>query len=80
MIGFRRHHPWLVDGVLEIELVEKARLVVRSRARHGQEALTLALNLGSTSMPLNDAAEVLEAQPAPPGTAAPPHGWVVTAG
>ena len=80
MIGLRRRHPWLVDGVITIELVDKARLVVRSRARHGQESLALALNLGNTPLVLGDAAEVLEAQPAVAGGAVAPHGWAVFAG
>ena len=80
MIGLRRRHPWLVDGVITIELVDKARLVVRSRARHGQESLALALNLASTPLVLGDAAEALEAQPAIAGGAVAPHGWSVVAG
>ncbi len=79
MIGLRRRHPWLVDGVLPIELVEKARLIVRSRARLGEESLTLALNPEATPLMLSNAAEMLEAQPALAG-AVPPHGWAVTAG
>ena len=80
MIGLRRRHPWLVDGVVTIEQVDKARLVLRSRARHGQESLALALNLGSTPLMLGDAAEVLEAQPAVAGGAVAPHGWALVAG
>jgi cyclomaltodextrinase / maltogenic alpha-amylase / neopullulanase len=80
MIGLRRRHPWLVDGVLQIELVDKAHLIVRSQARRGHESLTLALNLGSAPLLLSDAAEVLEAQPAVVGGAVPPHGWAVVGG
>ena len=47
MIGLRRRHPWLVDGVIEIELVDNARLVVQSWARNGEKALALTLNLAS---------------------------------
>ena len=72
MIGLRRRHSWLVDGVVKIELVDKARLVLRSRARHGPESLTLALNLGSTPLVLGDTPEVLEAQPAVAGGAVAP--------
>jgi cyclomaltodextrinase / maltogenic alpha-amylase / neopullulanase len=77
MIGLRRRHPWLVDGVTKIELVDKARLVVRSRARHGQDSLTLALNLASEPLVLANVVEVLEAQPAVVGGAVAPHGWAV---
>ncbi len=80
MIGLRRRHPWLVDGVITVELVDKAHLVVRSRARHGQEFLTLALNLGRTPLELGDAVEVLEAQPAVADGAVAPHGWALVAG
>jgi glycosidase len=81
MIGLRRRHSWLVDGVLKIELVDKARLVVRSRARHGPESLSLALNLGSTPLVLGDPAQqVLEGHPAVAGGAVAPHGWAVVAG
>jgi len=79
MIGLRRRHPWLVDGAIEIELVDNARLVVRSRARHGEESLVLALNLASEPLVLANAAEVLEAQPAVAGGAVAPHGWAVVA-
>ena len=79
MIGLRRRHSWLVDAVITIELVDRARLVVRSRARHGQESLALALNLGSAPLVLGDAADVLEAQPAVAGGAVAPHGWAVVA-
>jgi glycosidase len=80
MIGLRRRHPWLVDGVIEIELADKARLVVRSRARHGVESLTLALNLAGEPLVLTDVVEVLEAQPAGSGGTVAPHGWAVVAG
>lgn len=42
MIGLRRRHPWLVDAVVETEQVDNARLVARSRARHGGQSLVLA--------------------------------------
>jgi glycosidase len=79
IIGLRRRNPWLVDGAIEIELVDNARLVVRSRARHGQDSLTLALNLASEPLVLANAGEVLEAQPAVAGGAVAPHGWAVVA-
>jgi hypothetical protein len=79
MIGFRRRHPWLVDGVIEIELVHKVRIVVRSRARQGEEALALALNLASEPFVLADDGEVLEAQPAAARGTVAPHGWAVVA-
>jgi cyclomaltodextrinase len=77
IIGLRRRHPWLVDGVIEIELVDSARLVLRSRARKGENSLILALNLASEPLVLASAAEVLEAQPAVAGGAVAPHGWAV---
>ena len=80
MIGLRRRHPWLVDAIIETEQVENARVVIRSRARHGEETLALALNLADVSLPLPDGAGVLEAEPAVAGGAIPPHGWAVVAG
>jgi cyclomaltodextrinase len=80
MIGLRRRHPWLVDGVIEIERVDNARLVVRSRARKGEDFLVLALNLSSEPLVLTDRANVLEAQPAVASGAVAPHGWAVVAG
>jgi cyclomaltodextrinase len=80
IIGLRRRHPWLVDGVIEIELVDNARLVVRSQARQGDDSLTLALNLASEPLVLANPVEVLEAQPTVAREAVAPHGWAVVAG
>ena len=80
MIGLRRRHPWLVDAVIETEQVDNAHVVVRARARHGEQSLALALNLAGEPFALADSAEVLEAEPAVAGGAVAPHGWAVVAG
>ena len=59
--------------------MENARLVVRSRARHGDESLALALNLTGKPFALADGAEVLEAEPALAEGAVAPHGWAIIA-
>ena len=79
-MGLRRRHPWLVDAVVSTEQVENARLVVRSRARHGDDSLTLALNLTNKPFALAAGAEVLEAEPALVKGAVAPHGWAIVAG
>ncbi|HWI01674.1 MAG TPA: alpha-amylase family glycosyl hydrolase [Propionibacteriaceae bacterium] len=80
MLGLRRRNPWLVDGVIEIEMVDKARLVLRSRARRGEESLVLALNLASEPLVLPKAARALEAEPAFADGAVAAHGWAVVVG
>ncbi|HSU35985.1 MAG TPA: alpha-amylase family glycosyl hydrolase [Propionibacteriaceae bacterium] len=77
MIGLRRRHPWLVDAVIETDQVAHAHIVVRSHARHGDESLTLALNLASKPFALARGAKVLEAEPAVSDGAVAPHGWAV---
>ena len=77
MIGLRRRHPWLVDAVIETEQVAHAHVVVRSHARHGDESLSLALNLASKPFALADGVTVLEAEPAVVKGAVAPHGWAV---
>jgi glycosidase len=79
-IGLRRRHPWLVDAVVTTEQVEDARLVVRSRSRHGDDSLTLALNLSNKPFPLPGGAPILEAEPAVVRRAVAPHGWAIVAG
>lgn len=80
LIGLRRRHPWLVDAVIGTEQVAYARIVVRSRARHGDESLLLALNLADEPLPLPAGGQVLEAGPAQPDGAVPPHGWAFLTG
>jgi glycosidase len=80
MIGIRRRHPWLVDAVIETERVANAHIVVRSRARHGAESLTLALNLADEPLALAAGGQVLEAEPASTGATVAPHGWAIVAG
>jgi cyclomaltodextrinase len=77
VIGLRRRHPWLVDAAITTEQVDAAHLVVRSRARHSDDALALALNLTDAPFALPSGAEVLEAEPASTDGAVAPHGWVV---
>ena len=62
------------------EQVENARLVVRSRSRHGDDSLTLALNLSNKPFPLPAGARILEAEPAVVRRAVAPHGWAIVAG
>ena len=80
VIGLRRRHPWLVDAVIETEHVDNARLLIRARARHGEQSLALALNLTGEPFALADSADVLEAEPAVANGAVAPHGWAVVAG
>jgi cyclomaltodextrinase len=80
MIGLRRRNPWLVDAMIETEQVDTARLVIRARARHGEQSLALALNLAGDPFALADGANVLEAEPNVAGGAVAPHGWAVVAG
>ena len=80
MIGLRRRNPWLVDAVIETQQVENASLVIRARARHGEQSLALALNLAGEPLALPDSVEVLEAEPAVAGGSVAPHGWAVIAG
>ena len=79
MIGLRRRNPWLVDAMIETEQVDNARIVIRARARHGEQSLALALNLTDNHLPLADSAEVLEAEPDVADGAVAPHGWAVVA-
>jgi glycosidase len=80
MMGLRRRHPWLVDAAVETEEVDRAWLVVRSRARDRAESLALALNLTSEPVGLADSVQVIEAEPAQAGRAVAPHGWAVFTG
>jgi glycosidase len=80
MIGLRRRNPWLVDAMIEIEQVDNARIVIRSRARRGEHSLALALNLTGEPFALTDSAEVLEAEPELGDGVVAPHGWAVVAG
>ena len=81
-IGLRRRHPWLVDARIDLVEVEEARVVVRARARHGEDSLNLALNLTDDPMPLPAGSRVLasvqEAEPATDHPVVAPHGWAVT--
>ena len=80
VIGLRRRNPWLVDAMIEIEQVDNARIILRARARRGEQSLALALNLSGEPLALADSAEVLEAEPAVADGAVAPHGWAVVAG
>jgi len=80
MIGLRRRHPWLVDAAIRTEQVDNARLLVRSRARHGGESLALAMNLADEPFEIARGVEVLEAEPAVGRGTVAPHGWAVIAG
>jgi hypothetical protein len=65
--------------MIQTEQVENARLVIRARARHGEQSLALALNLTGEPLALADSAEVLEAEPDVADRAVAPHGWAVVA-
>ena len=80
MIGLRRRNSWLVDAVIETQQVENASLIIRARARHGEQSLALALNLTGEPFALADSVEVLEAEPAVADGAVAPHGWAVISG
>jgi hypothetical protein len=77
VIGLRRRNPWLLDAMIETEQVDNAHLVVRARARNGEQSLALALNLTGEPLALGDSAEVLEAEPDLADGAVAPHGWAV---
>jgi cyclomaltodextrinase len=77
VIGLRRRNPWLLDAMIETEQVDDAHLVVRARARNGEQSLTLALNLTAEPLALADSAELLEAEPGLLNGAVAPHGWAV---
>ena len=79
MIGLRRRHRWIVDAVIEVEHVENARLIIRSRARHGDQSLALALNLADEPLVLEGSRKRMEAEPAATDGVAS-HGWSVLAG
>ena len=80
MIGLRRRNPWLVDAIIQTEQVDNAHLLIRARARHGEQSLALALNLTNEPSTLTHNAEVLEAEPDLTDGAVAPHGWAVIAG
>jgi hypothetical protein len=77
VIGLRRRNPWLVDAMVKTEQVDKARMVIRAHARHGEQSLALILNLADEPFPLTDSAAVLEAEPELPDLAVASHGWAV---
>jgi glycosidase len=77
MIGIRRRHPWLTDAVIETRQVANSHVVVRSRARHGAESLTLSLNLADEPLALGTGWAVLEAEPTITDGAVAPHGWAI---
>ena len=79
VIGLRRRNPWLVDAMIETEQVDNASVVIRARARHGEQSLALALNLTDEPLALADSAEVLEAEPDLGHGAVAAHGWAVIA-
>ncbi|HST66611.1 MAG TPA: alpha-amylase family glycosyl hydrolase [Mycobacteriales bacterium] len=69
LIGLRRRHPWLVDAVVSTSEVANDHLRVHCRARHGDESLTLALNLSDDPLPVRG--EILAGS-------GDPHGWAIT--
>src|SRR3954447_2571045 len=85
VIGLRRRNPWLADAVTAVEQVTNGHLVVRSRARTGNEMLALALNLtdapyalpGGARVVESEPARVVESEPASGAGQVAPHGWVV---
>ena len=68
VFSLRRRHAWLVDAVTSTEQVTNEHLLVHARARSGDGALTLALNLGD------------EPYAPPSGDVVPPHDWAVLEG
>jgi cyclomaltodextrinase / maltogenic alpha-amylase / neopullulanase len=80
VIALRRRHPWLADATIEVEQLANAHLVIRSRAREGEESLALALNLSAEPFTLVEAGDVLEAEPADSVRDVAPHGWAFVAG
>ena len=80
VIGLRRRHPWLVDAVISIEEVDNARLVIRSRARHGEGDPGLGPQPVQPPVGASDGVTVLESQPVGTDGAVAPHGWAVISG
>jgi len=80
VLSLRRRHAWLVDAVTSTEQVTNEHLLVHARARTGDGALTLALNLGDQPYSLPAGATVLAAEPAVHDDEVPPHGWAVVEG
>jgi cyclomaltodextrinase len=79
LIGLRRRNPWLLDAVIETEQVGNAHLVIRARARRGDQSMVLALNLAGDPLALDDV-NVLETEPAVEAGAVAPHGWALVRG
>lgn len=86
LIGLRRRHPWLHEARTSALRLENRCYVYE--ARHGDEALIVALNLADTAAPLpvveltGRPAEVLAGAGAPPrevvrDTAIAPQGWLI---
>ena len=80
VLSLRRQHPWLVDAVTSTEQVANEHLLIHARARKGDGALTLALNLADQPYALPAGAHVLAAEPTAPRGAVAPHGWAVLQG
>lgn len=80
VLALRRRHAWLVDAVTSTEQVTNEHLLVHARARHGDDALTLALNLADEAYALPAGASVLAAGPQASDGRLPAHGWAVFEG
>lgn len=65
LIGMRRRHAWLVDGITETGTVENERLTYTTRSAHGPESLTVELTLSPVSAVVRDSsgAEVFTYRP-----------------
>ncbi len=68
VISLRRRNAWLVDAVTSTEQVTNEHLLVHARARTGDDALTLALNLGDEPFAV------------PTGDPVAPHDWMIFEG
>jgi cyclomaltodextrinase len=80
VLSVRRQHAWLVDAVISTEQVANEHLLVHARAREGEGALTLALNLGDDPYALPGGAAALTGGPSVESGVVPPHGWAVLEG
>jgi len=78
LIGLRRRHPWLVDGVLETAGVANESLTIRVRERGGDESLVLVLDLGADAV-AGPGGELLAGSAGATADRVPPRGWAVCA-
>ncbi|WP_292989359.1 alpha-amylase family protein [Mycobacterium sp.] len=81
LVGLRRRHPWLYAASTTALRLENTQYVYETR--HGDDALTVALNIGDTPLRVRldtGRAEIIAGSGAPPpeivdSVTVEPHGW-----